>query len=191
MAERVALEQIWPRLRPMHREVLAALAAHDDYGLAAASLGKSRKTFTTQISTARHEFLRLWHEGEAPSRPWGQDKRVNASDGHTVTYRAIRKRQRSAQRYSARGGQGQLAAKVTLPGADLGISDAELVRRYEAGESIRTLAACLGRSYSVVHRRLHAAGAQLRRTGRPAATHLPAGDVAAMMASVRSSTTYR
>jgi hypothetical protein len=176
VAERVALAQIWPRLRPVHREVLAALAAHDDYGTAAESLGKSRKTFTQQVSTARREFLALWHEGEAPSRPWGTDRRVtSASDRHTVTYRAVRDRQRRARRRAARTAQAPPAPKAPRPRAALGISDAELVRRYEAGESVRQLAASLGKSYSVVHRRLHTEGAHLRSVGQPS-VHGHVGD---------------
>ena len=167
VAERVALAQIWPLLRPVHREVLAALAACDDYGLAAQSLGKSRKTFTQHVHRARREFLALWHEGEAPSRPWRQDKRIAASDPHTITYRTIRDRERRIRRRAALTAQAPVAPKPPRPRADLGISDAELVRRYEAGESVRQLAACLGKSYSVVHRRLHACGAELRSTGRP------------------------
>ena len=54
------------------------------------------------------------------------------------------------------------------PRLDLGISDAELVRRYEAGQSIRQLAVSLGTRYSVVHYRLKAEGAQLRQAnGQP------------------------
>src|SRR5579859_759832 len=45
VTERVALAQIWPRLHPDHQRVLAALAAHGDHGLAAASLGISRRLF--------------------------------------------------------------------------------------------------------------------------------------------------
>jgi hypothetical protein len=49
VTDHLALAQIWPQLRPVYREVLAALAAHDDYGRAADALGKSRATFTTQV----------------------------------------------------------------------------------------------------------------------------------------------
>jgi hypothetical protein len=40
VTDRVALAQIWPLLRP----VLAAVAVHEDYGVAAAALGKARNT---------------------------------------------------------------------------------------------------------------------------------------------------
>jgi Helix-turn-helix domain len=164
VTERLALAQIWPRLRPLHRQVLVALAADDDYELAAKSLGKSRKTFTTQVSQARRAFLALWHEGEAPSRPWGVDRRIGDTDRHTITNRAIRRR-RAAVRYAQQDRPPRPAA--TTRRADLGVPDAELVRRYEAGESIRQLATTLGCSYSVIQRRLNAEGAQLRSMGRP------------------------
>ncbi|HEY7143565.1 MAG TPA: helix-turn-helix domain-containing protein [Streptosporangiaceae bacterium] len=167
VTERVALAQIWPRLRPVYREALAALAAFGDYGLAAESLGKSRKTFTACISQARREFLALWHEGEAPSRPWGQDRRIKDTDRHSITYRTIRLRQRQARKTPPRD-RAPRPRQASGNRADLGISGAELVRRYEGGETVRQIAASLGRSYGVVHRRLHAEGAELRPAGRVA-----------------------
>ncbi len=87
LIERLALAQIWPCLRPVHREALAALAAHDDYQRAADALGISYATFKSRISTGRREFLALWHEGETPSRPWVRDRRAGpGTDMHTVTY---------------------------------------------------------------------------------------------------------
>jgi Helix-turn-helix domain len=167
VTERVALGQIWPLLRPLHREVLTALAAHEDYGLAAAALGKSRKTFTTQVGEARRAFLELWHQGEAPSRPWGYDRRrTTTTNAHSVTNRAVVARARVRTRHAVRnGGQLPPARRTGPPWSDLGISNAELVRRYEGGQSIRQLAVSLGSSYSVIHRRLQAEGAQLRSTG--------------------------
>jgi hypothetical protein len=85
--ERIALAQIWPHLRPVHREALAALAAHGDYAQAAEAMGESYVTFKSQVSRARREFLALWHEGETPSRPWVRDRRAGpGTDMHTVTY---------------------------------------------------------------------------------------------------------
>lgn len=170
--DRVALAQIWPRLRPEHQQVLAALTTHDDYALAAAALGISRSWFTTRLGAARREFLRLWHEGEPPSRPWAKDQRgkFKAADRRVAANRTIAARRRARKR-----AQNQLPRR---PGAgparaDLGISDAELVRRYQAGESIRQLAASLGTYYSQVHYRLKAEGAQLRPAhGQPPARQL-------------------
>jgi hypothetical protein len=165
VTERAALAQIWPRLRPAHREVLAALAAHGDYGLAAQSLGRSYKIFTFAVSQARREFLALWHEGETPSRPWGQDRRISDTDRHSITSRTIRRRRQRARQ--APPDEGAPRRRKTRR-ADLGICDAELVRRYQAGESVRQIAVSLGRSYSVVHRRLQTEGVEFRSVGRPA-----------------------
>jgi DNA-directed RNA polymerase specialized sigma24 family protein len=40
-----------------------------------------------------------------------------------------------------------------------------IIRRYQAGESIRQIAAVLGRSYGTVHRRLYEAGVAFRPRG--------------------------
>jgi hypothetical protein len=157
--ERLALTQIWPRLRPEYQEVLAALAAHGDYGLAAASLGISRRLFTARLSEARQAFLRRWHEGESPSRVWTTGK----------TTKIWRRRAQRAQR-AAQTGQPLPPTPGARPRVDLGISDAELVRRYQAGESCRHLAAALGTSYSVIRDRLLTEGAQLRPPGVPSTT---------------------
>ncbi|MER7126673.1 hypothetical protein [Micrococcus luteus] len=75
VVERTALTQIWPHLTERHRQVLTALAAYDDHALAAESLGMQPKVFSMWLSRARRQFLDLWHEGEEPSRPWGNDRR--------------------------------------------------------------------------------------------------------------------
>ena len=75
--DRLALAQIWPRLRPVHQKTLAALTAYHDYGLAAAALGISRTWFTTRLSAARREFLALWHESEPLPQLWAQGQRGN------------------------------------------------------------------------------------------------------------------
>ncbi len=51
--------QIWPELRPGHRELLAALAEHEDYGLAAAATGRSRHSYATLLRLARIAFRDL------------------------------------------------------------------------------------------------------------------------------------
>ncbi|WP_150240879.1 helix-turn-helix domain-containing protein [Nocardiopsis quinghaiensis] len=52
-----------------------------------------------------------------------------------------------------------------LVGTDRSELAAQLKRRYEAGESIRMLAAATGRSYGFVHRLLSEAGVDLRGRG--------------------------
>jgi hypothetical protein len=158
VTERVALAQIWPRLGPLHREVLTALADHGDHGRAAAALGVSRRLFTARLSEARQAFLRHWHEGESPSRVW--------TTGKTT---AIRRRRADRARRAAETGQPIPPTPGARPRLDLGISDAELVRRYHAGESVRQLAAALGTSYGVIYERLHTHGARLRPPGQRSA----------------------
>jgi Helix-turn-helix domain len=160
VTDRIALAQIWPRLHPTHQAVLTALAAHGDHGRAAASLGISRRLFTTRLSDARQAFLKLWHEGESPSRVWTTGKTTAIRRRRT---RRILRAAEAGQRYQPRPAPG------AKPKVDLGISDAELARRYQAGESIRQLAAALGTYYSVVHTRLLAEGTQLRPPGQPPA----------------------
>jgi hypothetical protein len=98
VTDSVSLAQILPRLRPQHRELLTALAVHEDYGLAAEALGQTRHTYATLIGHARKEFKKLWHQGETPSRPWGTDRRPRTGDRWrpSVTYRLIVRRRRLA-----------------------------------------------------------------------------------------------
>jgi hypothetical protein len=80
--------------------VIVALARHGTYDKAAASLGRPRKTFVTYLWAARKEFLRLWHEGEQPSRIWGHD--FFGIEGYerdeTITVRTLRQRKRRKRR---------------------------------------------------------------------------------------------
>lgn len=70
VVERFALWQIWPRLNAGHRQVLLALAASGDTRAAAQALGIGDNAMKMRLQRARAEFLRLWHEGEKPSRTW-------------------------------------------------------------------------------------------------------------------------
>jgi hypothetical protein len=163
--ERVALWEIWAQLRPLDREVLGALAAHEDYGRAAEALGKSRKTFTTQVAQARQEFLRLWHEGEQPSRPWGQDHRrrsETSTDRHARTY-VIRQRERSRAKNGTPKPKGGGRASLL---DEAGVSREAVAARYGAGESIRQLAGSFGVSFSAMQRWMTAKGIELRAGGR-------------------------
>jgi hypothetical protein len=97
LIDRIALDQIWPRLTPASREALTALAACEDYRRAAESLGLGYRTFVCRISEARRQFLRLWHDGEKPSRLWVRDRREGpGTDMHTVTYFLRSRRLRKA-----------------------------------------------------------------------------------------------
>lgn len=75
VVERLALAQIWGRLRADEAEALIALAAYGEYQPAADALGLKYYTFCARVRRGRERFLRLWHEGETPSRMWGRDRR--------------------------------------------------------------------------------------------------------------------
>ncbi|PDP84466.1 hypothetical protein CQJ94_27730 [Glycomyces fuscus] len=57
--------------------------------------------------------------------------------------------------------------RTRLAGEDRSALAAQLKSRYDAGESIRMLAAATGRSYGFVHRLLSEAGVELRGRGGP------------------------
>lgn len=94
-----ALKQIWPRLTRPHQAVLLALATHDDYQEAAASLGRGYRSFISTVSTARQQFLRLWHEHETPSGMWGRHRpnSSRAESRKSITAVTIRRRERRRQ----------------------------------------------------------------------------------------------
>ena len=94
----LALRQIWPRLSDTHRAVLMALAIHGEYARAAASLGKTYRTFSSLLHNARRQFMRLWHEGETPPARlmWTTDNRNARSSRYTVAATIRSKRDRRA-----------------------------------------------------------------------------------------------
>lgn len=92
IVERTALAQIWPRLQPYQQRAFTALATFENYQAAADALGLSYKTFASTISQARREFLRLWHEGEEPSRPWGNDRRRSEGTRRNAVTRYVKYR---------------------------------------------------------------------------------------------------
>ena len=101
IVERIALTQIWAALSPRLRDAFTALAVHDDYGRAAAAVGKTRDQYNSQLSYARRVFLALWHEHETPSRPWGHDRRSRTHLTPRDTARIMRQRRRTAGRRAA------------------------------------------------------------------------------------------
>jgi DNA-directed RNA polymerase specialized sigma24 family protein len=90
--ERAALTQIWPQLQPYQQRALTALATFESYQQAADALGLSYKTFASTISQARRRFLELWHEGEEPSRPWGNDRRRSEGTRRNAVTRHVKYR---------------------------------------------------------------------------------------------------
>jgi hypothetical protein len=100
--ERLALEQILPTLTDRQREVVGALAAFDDHEQARQALGMG-KVYVNHLSNARTRFLTLWHEGEAPSRPWGTDRRGNTRLG--VVLKRRKKKAGKVDGRTARAGE--------------------------------------------------------------------------------------
>jgi hypothetical protein len=106
VVDRQAVTQIWPHLRPVDQEALLALAAHDDYARAARALGVKYHTFAAAVRRARLHFLDLWHQGEAPSKPWGRDRRAApggapVSDQRLTATRGLHRRTQMARRKAA------------------------------------------------------------------------------------------
>jgi hypothetical protein len=58
------------------------------------------RTFMTYLWAARKEFLRLWHEGQRPSRIWGHDFFGIEGESRTenITVRTLRQRKRKKRR---------------------------------------------------------------------------------------------
>ncbi|MEY9213228.1 hypothetical protein NI17_001810 [Thermobifida halotolerans] len=157
VVERLALAQIWPALRPRHRRVLLALAAHDDHTRAAEAVGLKYHSFVSALSQARRAFLALWHQHEIPSRPWGHDVRGKHTHGRrTVTGTVLRLRQRQRARRGAPVPHPRHRRK------DIGIPDTELARRYQAGETLKAIAETVGLSKTAVRNRIqpHLTGRQ-------------------------------
>ena len=104
ITDRIALRQVWEAISPANRRVLAALAEHGDQESAASALGMVYATYRARLREARIAFRVLWHEGEAPSRQWGCDRRSyrrgEPLKGTAVTATrliAARRRQREAR----------------------------------------------------------------------------------------------
>jgi hypothetical protein len=108
IVEVTAMLQIWPRLTQAHQDTLTALAIHGTYDKAAVSLGKTLRAFETRLHTARKQFLRLWHEGEQPSRIWGHD--FFGIDGYdrkeNITSITLGQRKRRARQKKSDNGNG-------------------------------------------------------------------------------------
>lgn len=91
VVEQLAVAQIWPTLSARQQQALTYLAACDgDYAGAAQAMGVTSGTLAAHVSGGRARILRLWHQGEHPSRPW-----FEARPGtRTTAAQAIRARER-------------------------------------------------------------------------------------------------
>jgi hypothetical protein len=117
IVEAVAVYQILATLRPAYLRVIHALAEHDDYTLAAQSLGKARHGFITTLCVARQFCLQLWHEHETPSRIWGHDfrsarTRRDRTGAKNITITTVRRRRTERRRtpstYDPAAGEGDM-----------------------------------------------------------------------------------
>lgn len=156
IVDTLAMAQIWPQLTRLQRDVLRALADHDDRETAARSLGMTRDRFNTALAQARIAFRKLWHEHETPSKNWGSDR---PGSRHQNPMFLLRQRKRKAAQRAAR--PPRAPRKLGRPRRDLGISDADLLARHEAGESLNALARAFKVSSESIKLRLNSARAQL------------------------------
>ncbi|PSK95720.1 sigma-70-like protein [Murinocardiopsis flavida] len=147
IVDRTALAQIWAVLPEQHRRVLLALADHESYADAAESLGVTKGSYYALISRARKAFFALWHEGETPSRPWGNDVRGKKPRTKNVTVIAVRQR----ERLRARRGTVPVVGRVAR---DIGVSGPELADRYRAGETFTAIGKSVGLSLNAVRERI-------------------------------------
>lgn len=81
IVESMALWSILPLLSPRQWAAVKALAATEDYDLAAASLGYGRKSYSAVISRARSRFLSWWLEGETPPKRRKDQRRPSGNRG--------------------------------------------------------------------------------------------------------------
>lgn len=98
VVERVAAAQILPMLTGQQRAAIGALTAHDDYRLAADSLGLQYKTYAGYVADGRRRFLRWWHQGEAPSKQWMADHRNGGDEARSGRRSMKRLRMRTGTR---------------------------------------------------------------------------------------------
>lgn len=66
IVERIAVQQVLPRLTPRERQAIAALAATGDYQAGADLLGMGYDPFCNAVARARRRAMRLWLGGETP-----------------------------------------------------------------------------------------------------------------------------
>ncbi len=101
LVDRIALAQIWTALTPTHRQVLTALAEHDDRRRAERAVNMDTAAFTRTLGRARRAFFALWHEGETPSKMWGYDR--PGARHQNVMYLVRLRKQRALKRRAAGG----------------------------------------------------------------------------------------
>lgn len=184
VVEQVSLWQIWEQLSDKHREVLTLLSALGDYQAAADHLGITVGTFNVHVSKARKAFFELWHEGEEPSRVWGTDRRIGRRDATEPPTTKRRAATRAVTRRTGRPKKELVHGKASTytnhacrcapcttamsakarersrangakPRHGVTVSQlADIRRRKDSGETLRSIAADLGFADSYISRLL-------------------------------------
>ena len=155
LVDRIALAQIWTALTPTHRQVLTALAEHDDRRRAERAVNMDTAAFTRTLGRARRAFFALWHEGETPSKMWGYDR--PGARHQNVMYLVRLRKQRALKRRAAGGAP----RRGHRPPKELGVSDSELLARFEAGETYAALGRAFGVSGDLVRTRVNKARSEM------------------------------
>lgn len=161
IVERLAVERIFATLKPHHQTALLALAAHDDYRAAAEALDLKYDVFCDHIRLGRRAFYALWHEGEAPSRIWGCDRRAGSTsttrsgEGKRVlTSRETIRRRKPAAGRPCRSGQEKTVVSVPPAAWAAAVLSGDTARvraeRVAAGLSQRAVAQMVGVSQGAV-----------------------------------------
>jgi len=130
--ESLTLAQIWPRLTRPEQDAVTAAAVLSPRE-AAAALGVPYGTFSRHLAEARARFLRLWHEGERPSRLWAGDRpaaRRNPDSGRRRAM-ALGSRQTRARASTNRAIRAW-AAENGIPCKASGRISPDLVARYNS-----------------------------------------------------------
>ncbi|WP_017598008.1 hypothetical protein [Nocardiopsis lucentensis] len=161
IVDRLAFAQIWRTLTEPQRDALRALAEYGDRASAARSLNLSDNAYCSALARARRNFFALWHEHEQPSRLWGADR---PGARHQNPMYLLRQRRREAEQRARRGQSGP-KARIGRPRRNLGVSDAEILARHEAGESMNALARALGTCRDVIQRRIDTARSERADAG--------------------------
>jgi hypothetical protein len=125
IAERAAVHQIMAVIPELYRDAVVALAVHDDYQIAAESIGVTYTTFTMRMTVARRQFRKHWFAPETAPPIKGTDRRVGSrntelrshcSAGHAFTpentyFRPDRRRSRSCKTCEQIRGIARVAAR--------------------------------------------------------------------------------
>lgn len=177
VVERLALYQILPRIRPLHRSTIVALAAHGEYQAAADGLGMPKGRMIVYLAEGRKRFRYWWHQGETPSRHWGNDQRASG-DGTGEPAKSNARTQLKYRRYRER--VKRIAAGIEQPRPKREPLTGEQIEAiadlYRGGMTLRQCIAESGETEMRVRSALATAGVQMRPRGHPRHRPKPEGE---------------